>query len=323
MAKKIKTVAIVGPTASGKSSLAMSMAQIFGGEIISCDSMQVYRKMDIGTAKPTAEERKLVKHRMIDVADPDVCFSCADYVRMAHSEIENTVKDGCLPIICGGTGLYLDALLRGNDFEETQTDLTLRRELEDYASKNGNEALHEMLKDIDPESAEAIHPNNVKRVIRAIEIYRTSGVRKSELDRRSLLSESRYDAFVIGLRYPDRELLYRRIDSRVDDMLDRGLLAETEQLCRDGIFDTNTTAAQAIGYKELLGYLRGDMSLDDAVASLKNATRKYAKRQMTWFNSKKYVNWVDLSDTDGPLSFEEIVNYIRKLFLKNGFCDTI
>ena len=317
--QKKKIMAVAGPTASGKSALALRLAELFGGEIISCDSMQIYRRMNIGTAKPTEEELSRVKHRMIDIAEPDEDFSCADYVKIAAAETEAALVGGALPIFCGGTGLYLDAFLRGSDFGETQIDNELRRELELFARENGNEALHDMLREIDPESADAIHPNNVKRVIRAIEIYRTGGVTKSELDRRSLEYESEYDALVIALRYNDREILYNRIDSRVDAMISEGLLAETEELLKAGIFEKNTTASQAIGYKEMLGYIKGETSLEDAVNTLKTATRRYAKRQMTWFSSKNYVRWID-ADRDGKMRpFEDILADACELVREFGF----
>ena len=304
---KPRILAVAGPTASGKSALAVRLAMLLDGEIISCDSMQIYRRMDVGTAKPTAEEQALVRHRMIDVSEPDEDFSCADYVKYARCEIEKTLAAGKLPIICGGTGLYLDALLRGSDFGETRIDEELRRSLSEFAEREGNEALHKRLSEIDPESAAEIHPNNVKRVIRAIEIYETGGVKKSELDRLSRTVDSPYDALVIALRYTNRDILYERIDKRVDVMLEEGLLRETEMLLREGIFEKNTTASQAIGYKEMLGYISGEMSLSDATEQLKTATRRYAKRQMTWFSSKDYVSWID-ADKDGAMRpFDEIL----------------
>lgn len=320
---KKKIVAVVGPTAGGKSALALALAEKYGGQIISCDSMQIYRRMDIGTAKPSTRDMARVRHRMIDMLEPDENFSCADYVRMARAETDDVLCVPALPIFCGGTGLYLDAFLRGDAFAETKTDSALRRELENYAAENGAEALHGMLRRIDPESADAIHPNNIKRVIRAIEIYRTSGITKSEADRRSLEVPSEYDALVIGLRYSDRALLGERIDRRVDCMLAEGLVGETEMLMNEGIFEKNLTAAQAIGYKEILPYLLGECSLDEAVQALKSATRRYAKRQMTWFSSKKYVHWIE-ADRDGrQRTFEEIVNNASELFLMYGFCDKI
>ena len=225
---KIPILCVVGATASGKSALAMELSKKLNGEIVSCDSMQVYRGMDIGTAKPSVEDRACVPHHLIDVADPLEIFSCADYVSLAAQAIENIHGKGKLPIICGGTGLYLDALLRGGGFEEeASVDSTLRQSLFDYAKENGNHALHERLRAVDPESADATHENNVKRVVRALEIYETTGLTKTELDRRSRTFDSPYRAAVIGLRYDDRELLYRRIDRRVDEMIAQGLLEET------------------------------------------------------------------------------------------------
>lgn len=308
--RKIKILCIVGPTASGKSALALALAKELDGEIISCDSMQIYRRMNIGTAKPTREELAGVRHHMIDIAEPDCDFSCAEYVKLAEAAIRDCAARGKLPIVCGGTGLYLDALLRGADFEETAGDENIRAELFELAEREGAHALHQELLKIDPESAETIHENNVKRVVRAIEIYRVCGVPKSELDRRSRLVGDRFDATVIGLRYNDRDKLYGRIEKRVDIMMSEGLLAETEMLLSEGVFEKNRTAAQAIGYKELLLHIAGEESLDVAVERLKTATRRYAKRQMTWFSAKPYVSWIDADEK----TFEEIVNCAKKLF---------
>ena len=310
--EKIKILCVVGPTASGKSALALELAKRLDGEIISCDSMQIYRGMDIGTAKPSADELERVRHHMIDIAEPDSDFSCADYVTLADKAIRECEVRGKLPIVCGGTGLYLDALLRGADFEDTVTDENVRAELFALAEREGVDALYAELEKIDPESAAAIHKNNVKRVVRAIEIYRASGIPKSELDRRSKLCGDRFDATVVGLRYNDRDILYRRIEKRVDIMISEGLEAETRALLDAGVFEKNRTAAQAIGYKELLGYVSGEETLDVAVDRLKMATRRYAKRQMTWFLAKDYVNWIDADEK----TFEEIVNCAEKLFSK-------
>ncbi len=315
---KPKILAIAGPTASGKSALAVTLAEMFDGEIISCDSMQIYRRMDIGTAKPTKEETSRVIHRMIDVVEPDSDFSCADYVRMAKCEVREVLGGGRLPVFCGGTGLYLDAFLRGSDFAETRVDNALREELREFAEREGNEALHAELCKIDPESAAEIHPNNVKRVIRAIEIYRTGGKTKSELDRLSKSCASEYDALVIALRYNDRALLYDRIDTRVDTMLREGLVEETRSLFDEGIFEKNSTASQAIGYKEMLGYIGGEATLAEATELLKGATRRYAKRQMTWFSSKNYVKWID-ADKDGVMRpYREIVDDACRLIREHG-----
>ena len=308
--KKIKLLAVVGPTAGGKSALALELARRYGGEIISCDSMQIYKRMDIGTAKPTVEEMAQVPHHMIDIVEPDCAFSSEDYVRFASERIADCSARGVLPIVCGGTGLYLDALLRGGNSAPISDTSALRTQLCERVEKEGIEPLYRELQAVDPESAEAIHPNNTKRVIRAMEIYLSTGTTKSELDRLSRQMESPYDFKVVGLFYKDREVLYKRIEKRVDIMIEQGLLDETKSLMDEGVFITNRTAAQAIGYKELLGYVQGDMSLDDAVEELKKATRRYAKRQMTWFSAKEYVQplYADLK------TFEEIVNNACQLF---------
>ena len=312
---KKKIIAVVGPTASGKSALALELARQYDGEIVSCDSMQIYKKMNIGTAKPTADELLAVRHHMIDIAEPTDNFSCEDYVRQASVAIDDICKRGKLPIVCGGTGLYLDALLRKNDFETMSADESLRAELAEFAEKNGAEALWEELFRVDPESAKATHPNNVKRVIRALEIYRLSGLTKTELDRRSREGGFRYDACVIGLRYGERELLYRRIDRRVDQMLEMGLLAETEALAREGVFEKNRTAAQAIGYKEMVGVvLKGD-DLKEATEALKQATRNYAKRQLTWFRHMDGAFTVYVDCPDGsPRKKEDILSECKSIF---------
>ena len=297
--QKIKILAIVGPTASGKTGVSIELARRFGGEVVSCDSMQVYRRMNIGTAKPTEEEKCGIPHHLIDAVEPDAPFSCAEYVTMATHAVKDIWSRGKLPILCGGTGLYLDRFLCG-EMEETHADESLRTSLFAFAQKEGIEALHQRLRAVDPESAETIHPNNVKRVVRALEIYEQTGIPKSEFDRRSQVTESPYDATVIGLHYPRREVLYDRINHRVDIMLADGLLEETKQLKGGGVFDVNLTAAQAIGYKELLGYLDGHETLTEATENLKTATRRYAKRQLTWFSAKPYVEWVEM-EKDGAL----------------------
>ena len=288
-----KTVlAVVGPTASGKSALAIELAKRFDGEIICCDSMQIYKEMNIGTAKPNLDEQMQVVHHLFDFAAPKESFSCADYIPLAQVVVEDIISRGKLPIFCGGTGLYLDRFLSGAQFEETEIDENFRREMESFAKEFGNEALHDKLREIDPISADEIHPNNVKRVIRALEIYKTSGRTKSELDKDSKSFESDYRAIQIGLKYENREILYDRINRRVDKMMTDGLLEETKSLLESGVFEKNATAAQAIGYKELLSYFCGQKSLENAVEDLKMATRRYAKRQMTWFSSHGNVNWL-------------------------------
>lgn len=306
MNEKIRILAVVGPTASGKSALAVALARRLGGEIVSCDSMQIYRGMDIGTAKPTKEEMEGIPHHLLDVAECDKPFSSADYVRLASDCIKEISSRGVLPILCGGTGLYLDALLRGG-FEEGESNPARRQELMEFASLHGNRALHDRLAEIDPESAASIHENNVKRVIRAIEIYETTGLTKTESDLRSRTSDSPYDATVIGLRYSDREHLYERIDRRVDGMLSHGLAQEAKRLLDGGVFEKNRTAAQAIGYKELLPFLCGEESEEAAAERLKLATRHYAKRQLTWFGKKEYVRWIDATKNGQMRPFDAIL----------------
>ena len=308
MREKTKILAIVGPTAGGKTALSVELALRFGGEIISCDSMQLYRGMDVGTAKPSIEERRGVLHHLIDIADPDEAFSAMDFVTRAEEAVQDILQRGKLPIFCGGTGLYLDAFLRGGMPETPGADPVLRAELAALAVERGEDFLHAELAAVDPESAAATHKNNLRRVIRALEIYRLTGVPKSEWDRRSQQLPTRYNAAVLGLSFTNRELLYERIERRVDEMLSLGLLEETAALLRAGVFDRSPTAAAAIGYKELLPHLRGKASLADAVTELKTATRRYAKRQLTWFGAKSYVHWLPADDGEKVRKSEEIVN---------------
>lgn len=312
--KKIKIGAVVGCTASGKTSLAIELARRLDGEIICCDSMQIYKGMDIGTAKPTPEERAAVPHHLFDICSPEQTYSCADFVRDATAAVEEISSRGKLPVFCGGTGLYLDRFLRGGNSDEAQSDENLRRELEAFVREHGVDALHGRLRELDPESADAIHKNNVKRVIRAIEICMLSGRKKSEIDRENSALTERYDYTVIYPFYNDREILYGRINRRVDMMIEDGLVEETRRLLEGGVFERSQTASQAIGYKEIIPYIRGEASLSDCVELLKTATRKYAKRQMTWFNSKSYAQKIDMDEGGTLKTFEDIVNISKKLF---------
>ena len=317
---KPRILAVVGSTASGKTGLAIELAKRLNGEIVSCDSMQLYKSMNVGTATPDEAERQGIPHHLMDFVDPTDPrgYSCADYVTDARNAVADILARGKLPILCGGTGLYLDAFLRGGSFEVTDSDPALRDELYALAEREGAEALHAILWELDPETAEAVHPNNVKRVVRAVEICRTTGRKKSELDRESREPDSPYDATVIGLHYDSRELLYSRIDRRVDIMLEQGLVEETRHLREMGVFETCKTAAQAIGYKELFPYLDGEATLEACVETLKLATRHYAKRQLTWFRAKDYVHWITCDTmVDGVPSvkkFEDIVNNAKTLF---------
>ena len=314
MPNRIKLPIVVGPTASGKSALALAIARECGGEIVSCDSMQIYKRMNIGTAKPTEEEMSLVRHHMIDIVEPWEDFSCADYARLAEKAIGDIISRGKTPVICGGTGLYLDALLRGGLPEVADSDEGYRAELCAFLEREGAEKLHAMLEKIDPESAEAIHMNNTKRVIRALEIYHTSGRKKSELDKENSALDGRYEPLAVGLFYPDRQVLYDRINRRVDIMVEGGLLDEVRALEDEGVFKRSKTASGAIGYKEFLGYLRGEMSLEQAVEDLKMATRRYAKRQCTWFFAKDYVKKIEIEAPFDEKTFEKSVKNAKKVF---------
>ena len=286
----MRVIAIVGPTATGKSALGTELAEKIGGEIISCDSMQVYKGMDIGTAKATKEEMKKVPHHMIDIIEPDVDFSCADYSLLAAKAANDIIKRGKTPIFVGGTGLYLDSVIEIGSFCDTSRDENYRAELEKYAKENGNSALHDMLCKVDQKSAAEIHENNVKRVIRALEIYKCTGVPKSVWDEKSKLTPPPYDATVIYLTYSDRELLYKKIDARVDKMIEDGLVEEVKALYEKGYLHGGDTASGAIGYKEIVPYIEGKRSLDESIEEIKSSTRKYAKRQTTWFSKKKNYN---------------------------------
>jgi tRNA dimethylallyltransferase len=311
---KIKIAAVTGPTASGKTALAIELAKRLNGEIISCDSMQIYRGMDIGTAKPTAEELAEIPHHLIDILPADAPYSCSDYVKDAERAIEDIVSRGKLPIFCGGTGLYLDRLLKGGNDDEAACDAKLREELKIFHEKNGTDALYARLCELDPEAAASIHKNNVKRVMRAIEICLVTGQKKSEIDKKNCEIVDKYDHCVITLSFNNREHLYSRIDKRVDVMLEQGLIDETKRLMAEGVFERSQTAAQAIGYKELFPYILGEASLDCCVDELKRASRRYAKRQITWFSGKDYAKKVFVDDENGMKTFEDIVNISEKLF---------
>ncbi len=298
---KQKVLAVVGPTASGKTALAVELAKQLNGEIISCDSMQIYKRMDIGTAKVTPEEMQGIPHHLIDIAEPWENFSCADYTELAVKAAEDILSRGKLPIFCGGTGLYLDSVLTATKLSDAVCDEKLRAEL----SALSPDELHEKLVSLDPASAAAIHKNNVKRVIRALEICLTTGKTKTEWDELSRTEGRRYDDTVIGLDFRSRETLYSLIDKRVDIMLDLGLLEEVKAL-RENM---SQTASQGIGYKEMSRYLNGDISLPEAIEEIKQGSRNYAKRQLTWFKRNKAINWIFPDDTPaGEEVFKFIVN---------------
>lgn len=292
---KPRVLAVVGPTASGKTALGVELAKVYGGEVISADSMQIYKGMDIASAKPTEEEMQGIPHHLIGFLDMGETFSAADYVRLANEKIREVISRGKLPVIVGGTGLYVDSLLENVRFSEGGSDEAYRQELREFAAQEGNEALHSRLAAIDPEAAEAIHPNNVVRVIRALEVCHVTGRKFSDLKAESRTEESPYDSLIIGLNYEDRSVLYSRIDRRVDIMAENGLVQEAEELWkRSGM----TTAANAIGYKELIPYFEGTMSLEECISIIKQETRHYAKRQLTWFRKNQRIQWIILHEFD-------------------------
>ena len=278
---KNRILCIVGPTACGKTGLAVKLAARFGGEVVSADSMQAYRFMDIGTAKPTTEEREGVPHHMMDVCDPDEEYSVARYVEEACEVVDDILSRGRLPIVVGGTGLYVEALINGKAFSGESGDKALRGELNEYAAVHGRKALHEMLALHDPECAARIHVNDVKRVIRSLEIVKTTGMPVSAYNKSNLARKPRYDAAVISPDIQPRAELYAKIDARVDKMIDRGLADEVKGIT--GRFRLSPTAAQAIGYKEMFPYLDGKCTLGEATEAIKLNSRHYAKRQYTWF----------------------------------------
>ncbi len=288
----MKLISVAGPTASGKSDLAIMLAEHFGGEIVSFDSMQIYKGMDIGTAKPTAEELARVPHHMIDVADPRESFSVASFVSGAKAALADIEARGKTAVLCGGTGLYQDSLVYGTEFGELAADEAYRAELAAFAESAGNAALHAILAEKDPEAAEKIHMNNVKRVIRALEVIKQSGMTKTEWDKRAVQGAKALPAVMLGLNYRDRERLYARIDTRVDIMMEQGLFEEVKSLWEAGLLPEGSTAYDAIGYKEMLACVRGEESREAAAEKIKLATRRYAKRQLTWFLRNKDIHWL-------------------------------
>ncbi len=312
-------IAVVGATASGKSAVAMSLAQKLDGEIVSFDSMQIYRGMDVGTAKPTKEDRALVRHHLIDIVSPDEDYSAGDFCVAAKRAIDDITARKKCPILCGGTFLYLDSLTSSYTENDSERDDTLREELARFAAVNGNAALHGMLRDIDPTAADSIHENNVKRVIRAIEIFKTSGRTKTEWDTLSKEMTPPYDAHIGAIGYRDRTVLYDRIDRRVDEMMRAGLATEAERLFKAGLFEKGKCAAQAIGYKEFAPYFAKEATLDETCDMIKQSTRNYAKRQLTWL--KRYKDAVTVfPDENAPnlLSPDEIADRIIEGFAERG-----
>lgn len=309
-------IVICGPTASGKTALSIAVSKALGCEVISADSMQVYKGMQIATAKPTLEEMDGVKHHLIDFLEPGDSFSVADYVRLAHDAIREISDRGAIPLVCGGTGLYINSLIDNVSFDDTCSSTEIRQELLQLAHEKGNGYLLEMLREFDPETAEKLHENNLNRIIRAIEVYKVTGITMTETVKNSRLIESPYDVCMIGINYADRQRLYDRVNLRVDMMLDDGLLEEAGRVLGD---DSLKTSYQAIGYKELSPYFKCESTLDDCVEKLKLETRHYAKRQLTWFRRDERINWIYPDECE---NFDEFVCKALDIIEKSGVLGT-
>jgi len=289
MSKKTKVIFIVGPTASGKTALSIEIAKRFGGEIVSADSMQIYKGIHVASAAPDIEEMAGIKHHLIEFLELDEEFSVADYVKKARECIADISNRGNLPVVVGGTGLYINSLLDNTQYSEEEADLNLRLELEEKMERVGAEQMLTELAEFDPETASRLHPNNRRRIIRAFEVYITTGKTMTQQNILSHNEESNLDPIVIGITYNDRELLYQRINKRVELMLENGLLEEAESTFE---FSDSKGAFQAIGHKELYQFFKGECSLEEAKERLCRQTRRYAKRQLTWFRRDDRINWI-------------------------------
>ena len=286
-----KILVICGPTASGKTALAVELARRHRGEVVSADSMQIYRRMDIGTAKPTPEEMEGVPHHMLDVADPEEDFSVARYVDMAAKCVDDILSRGRLPILAGGTGLYIDSLLSGRTFAPFQPDSPLRGQLEEQLRREGGAAMLARLAQVDPDSAARLHPNDEKRIVRALEVYQSTGktITQHNLETRAI--PPRYDALTLALAFEQREDMWSRIDRRVDQMMDQGLVDEVQRLLDSGV-PAKCTAMQAIGYKEMAAALLSHGDVSAGAEEVKLRSRQYAKRQLTWFRRNRAARWL-------------------------------
>ncbi len=291
-----KIIVVSGPTASGKTALAVELAKKYGGEVISADSMQIYTDMDVASAKATVEEQQGIPHHMMDFLDPSESFSVADWVKMAGECAEDIISRGKIPVICGGTGLYISSFVDNLQFDDSECDYGFRDEMRKFAVENGAEALLEKLREVDPETASELHANNVSRVIRALEVYKTTGHTIAEAKRASRNAPSPYEFILLTLDFEQREQLHERINRRVELMLQNGLVQEA-RTCFDQ--PERPTAAQAIGCKELYPYFRGERTLEECVEELKLRTRQYAKRQLTWFRRDSRFHRIVICPGDG------------------------
>lgn len=311
---KEKVVVIVGPTAVGKTKLSVQLAKRLNGEIISGDSMQIYKGMDIGTAKVTQEEMENIPHHLIDIKEPTESFSVAEFQKLVQPLITEINKKGKLPILVGGTGLYINAVLYNYHFADVPSDEKYREQLEKYVEEHGPEALHEKLKSIDPISYAQIHPNNYRRTIRALEVFHVTKQTISQYQAEQATTSS-YDYVMIGLSM-EREQLYERINKRVDTMIEEGLIEEAKSLYRQGVIDCQ--AVQAIGYKEIYEYIEGKLTKEEAIEKLKRNSRRYAKRQFTWFRNKSDAVWFDMTNANFEQKVQEIEQFIEGKLLKKA-----
>ena len=301
-------ICVVGPTASGKTKLAVELAKAYNGEVLSCDSMQLYKRMDIDTAKPTAEEMQGIPHHMIDILEPDEAFSVGRYVELADPILRDILARGKTCVICGGTGLYVDSLIAGRTFAPfPQTGR--REELEALAAEQGIGAVIAMLREFDPKSAQRLHPSDQRRIIRAAEVFLETGKTITQHNLETQAIPPKYDPLWIGLDFTERAELYARIDRRVEIMVRDGLIPEIEALLAEGV-PANATSLQAIGYKEPMSALRGEITMDEAIALIQQESRRYAKRQLTWFRKNKKIHWIFNQE---PVSFETIWQQAKQI----------
>ena len=292
--QKNKVIVICGPTASGKTALSIELAKKINGEIVSCDSMQIYKDMNIGTAKPTPEEMQGIKHYLIGYVSPEERYSVSDYKSDAKKAIKEIIEKGKMPIVVGGTGLYLDSLIYEIEYQDIKLDEAYRQKLEQEVEEKGLEELYEKAKQIDAKAMEKISPNDKKRILRVLEIYHTTGKTKTEQEIESRKKEVEYDYKVYALDW-DRQKLYDRINKRVDIMVEKGLIEEVKQILKK--YDTFPTAMQGLGYKEVVEYIEGKVTKEEMIEKIKMETRRYAKRQLTWFRKNKQTIWLNAEDT--------------------------
>ena len=305
-----RVICVVGPTATGKTKMGVALAKRFGGEVVSVDSMQIYRGMTIGTAAPTAEEMGGVRHHMVAIADPAESWSVARFTEQADLCIGDILRRGKCPVLVGGTGLYLDSILSGRTFAPGHSGGEIRKSLQAELAREGIESLYRQLREIDPETAARLPIRDEKRILRALEVYRETGETLTAHDARTRLRPPKYRACTIGLTFRDRADLYARIDRRVDTMVERGLLREVETLLQTGLPET-ATALQAIGYKQFLSVYRGDTPVSEAVAEVKLRSRQYAKRQLTWLRRKDDIHWLLWEkDPDFPAGLQNATEYL-------------